>query len=356
MVQRFHRFSMSGLFRGVATSGLALLLGCFNGEDAFDVNRLEVQGTQTLPTARSSARVFYSGHSLSEGLPDIVRNIAQSRGDRFIATEHNFPGSTIRERASAPWPRQSVLDEEYDTLVVTERHDLLYTLLFENTLPSLLELQKRVAAGRAAPVTFLYQSWLEIDLDAPQHFVDFERHALVVWECTASALNRRLPGDRQSGLTLVLPGGWALAELVEQISKGRIVGLRGSLSDNLRRVFGDSVHLTALGRYYMGALHYAFLFYKSPVGTLPPMGLSKSLARDLQQLAWQMSQKYSRISEASARREASVCRDYAVQVMANRFTSHPRDGARAGVLRRWKQTYDLQRSYSDASSAANPFR
>ena len=101
---------------------------------------------------RDHVRAFYSGHSLSEGVPEVVEQIARSLGHRLNFEVQVLGYSFLRQRtkgeipSASEWPgyragynRRSVglnVAEElrrprrlapgykYDVLVVTERHDL----------------------------------------------------------------------------------------------------------------------------------------------------------------------------------------------------------------------------------------
>lgn len=50
----------------------------------------------------------------------------------------------------------------------------------------------------------------------------------------------------------------------------------------------DDIHLSALGTYYAGLVHYATLYRQSPVGLPAAQGVSEARARMLQELAWEV--------------------------------------------------------------------
>lgn len=335
---------------------LTLTSGCQKGEKNFDISRLALPETSTSEGSRDDVRALYSGHSLSEGLISVVEQIASSHGEHFWAQEHNRPGSTAKERLHAEWPPAVRTAAALDALLVTERHDLLYTLLFEDTLPSLLAIHARLEPASPNVQLLLYHSWLEIDFDAPEQFVDYERHALVLWECTVSAFNRERLASKRPANAQVLPAGWALAALVEHVKEGALPELSLDPNAGVRMLFRDNVHPSAVGRYYLGALNYSFLFRKTPEGTPAPPGLRPKLARKLQQFAWQQALAYAPRAKAAGMRRAELCRDYAAQVMTKRFVDHPRDGEATLALRRWKQRYDFRSAFSDPNASNNPFR
>jgi len=101
---------------------------------------------------RDHVRAFYSGHSLSDGVPEAVEQIASSlrhrldfetqsmgysllrqrtKGEVISATEwpgyragHNRKGAGLNVTEELRQPRRLGPGEKYDVLVVTERHDL----------------------------------------------------------------------------------------------------------------------------------------------------------------------------------------------------------------------------------------
>ena len=378
-----------GLLGGaVLLGGLGLGLRAVGYFEApFDHGRLELPSAPLHDnwSPRASVRAFYSGHSLSDGIPAEVQAIAQSRGQSLDYQFQSIPGSLIRQRTKgenpdAPdWPGFSAGEnlagsglnveaelqrrpahgpnpDAYDFLVVTERHDLPYAVYREHTIDYLRVLQNRLIEGNAQAQNYLYHSWLEIDLDRPEHFVGYERAALPLWECVASAVNRGLEADGRRDRVRVLPGATALAELVEQLARGTLAGARGATArERIQPLFSDHVHLTPLGRYFIGAVHYAVLFGQSPEGSPAPAGVSPEFARELQRIAWQHVKSYAPRAQAAAQRGAAVCTDYAVQVMCPAFSAHPRDESSVSIISSLKQNWLCRRGFAPDGADA-PFR
>jgi hypothetical protein len=354
----------------------------------FDPARLELPPAQLRlepMKASTSLRAFYSGHSLADGVPEDVLAIAQSRGQSLEFEFQSIPGSLIRQRTKgedpdAPgWPGFSAgknrggsgLNVEaelrrhpahgpnpdaYDLLVVTERHDLPYAVYHERTIPYLRVLEDRLIEGNPDARTLLYHSWLEIDFAAPRHFVDYERKALPLWECVASAVNHGLAADGRRDRITVLPGATALAALVERLDRGEVPGAPGETSrERIQALFRDQVHLSPLGRYFIAAVHYAALFGQSPEGSAAPAGVSPELAGELQRLAWQHVSDYAPRAAAAAQRGADVCTDYATDVMCPAFAAHPRGESSVGIISNLKQNWHCRRGFSDTGTANQPF-
>jgi hypothetical protein len=383
---------LRALLAGFVVLGVLAMFGLARGlgylEGGFDRARLELEPAAPLAEAlkpATSLRAFYSGHSLADGVPAEVLAIAHSRGQNLEFEFQSMPGSLIRQRTKgedpdAPgWPGFSAgknragsgLDVEaelrrrpahgpnpsaYDVLVVTERHDLPYAIYHEHTLRYLRVLQDRLIEGNPQAKTLLYHSWLEIDLAAPQKFVDYERAALPLWECVASAVNRGLAADGRPDRISVLPGGTALAELVERLVQGNVAGATGATPrERVQALFTDDVHLTPLGRYFIGAVHYAALFGQSPEGGAAPAGVSPELAAELQRLAWAHVSGYAPRAAAAAERGAALCTDYATHVMCPAFAAHARGEPSLNVISSLKHNWQCRQAFSDPGDGGPPF-
>jgi hypothetical protein len=271
----------------------------------------------SLPNARTRARVFFSGHSLLDNpLPEFVTQIAESQGQDLKWNQQNILGSLLsaRTKGDGAWEgyrrgknrEGSNLDvvqelrspatlgpgERYDTLVVTERHDLLYTLQAEGTLEYLRHLHDRFIEGNPEGVTYLFQGWLHLDKERPEAWLDYEGRSLLAWECTASRVNLALEADGRNDRVVTLPGGEALVALVQHVLAGGVRGLSGPPARRLDALFSDSVHLTPVGAYFMAAVVYASVLRKSPVGAKGPPGASPETVEDLQRIAWSVTSGY----------------------------------------------------------------
>jgi hypothetical protein len=343
-------------------SGASFVARWLLAPEAFDEQRLNgpdaARSSQAPARARSDRRVFYSGHSLSDGLPEEVQRIASSKGgglNSHFAIE-SFPGSLIRQRVAKRRGGFLRGDDTYDALVVTERHDLPYAARVEDTTRFLKQMHEELVARDPSAETFFYQVWLEIDFDRPELFVTYERRALVFWECIASAVNAKLAEEGRAGRVRVLPGAAALAELVDRMIAGTVDGAPGgSPRERVQSLFVDRVHPSEIGRYFMGAVHYAALFEASPEGAALPDGVSPALGASLQRLAWQYTSAYAPHAAASSAREMAVCREYAARVMCPLFEAHPRDAEPEHPLRLWRRKRACQAAYGSVAGPESPF-
>src|SRR5690349_4430355 len=114
--------------------------------EKFSGERLRVDGPDEQLEARSGKlRAFYSGHSLSDGVPEGVAEIATSFGGSLEFDVQSFSGSTIAQRLlDQNLDRLRLPGATYDAFVITERHDLPYVLLHDDTVWSFFKLYLRV--------------------------------------------------------------------------------------------------------------------------------------------------------------------------------------------------------------------
>ncbi len=277
----------------------------------------------TLGNALSSARVFLSGHSLTDDpLGEFMSSIAQSLATPMWWNEQIVLGSPIRARtrgdnaADASFSGygsgknrggssglnvaaelanpQTLGGQRYDTLVLTERHDLANVLLWEDTVRYTRHFHERLVTGNARANSYLYHSWLEVmNKSDPSAWINYERAAAPAWQCVAARVNQSLAGEGRGDRMAYLPAGLALANLVEQATRSGVAGISGgSVRETMDRLFSDDVHLTRTGAYYMALVSYASVYRRSPVGAWAPADVTAQQARALQDIAWQSVASY----------------------------------------------------------------
>lgn len=362
----------------------ALMMGGY-GSSAMSQETRGAAGTSAW-APRDHVRAFYSGHSLSEGVPEVVEQIARSLGHRLSFETQVLGYSFIRQRTkgevpSAPdWPgyraghnrrsvglnaaeelknpRRLASGDKYDVLVVTERHDLPAVAREERTAFYLAEMAKHLLAGNPDAEVLLYHTWLYIDPDAPWPWIDYERAISPMWECIASRANLDLPPRGDVPRVRVLPGGSALAELAAALWEGKVPGVtESSPGTRVRLLFSDNVHMSDVGRYYLALVHYAVLFGRSPEGAAVPKPLSAETGKYMQTLAWQYAAAYGQRANASAQRDMAACRTLMQDDVCPAYVAF-RQGIRVPVLatlKRQLDTYRCRREYADEHDPENPF-
>lgn len=350
-----------------------------------------VKGEQLVPAAqsawrpRSEVHAFYSGHSLSDGVPELIEAIASARGERFEYEVQTAGYSLLRERTKGKDPTAAAytgyrsgnnrvgsgLDvaaelraptrlsrgARYDALVVTERHDLPMVAWEEETPLYLAHIAEQLRAGNPKGEVYFYHSWLDLNVEDPLAWVAYERSVGRMWECVASRANQLLGSAGDVPVVRVLPGGSALAELVAALWEGKAPGLeRLTPEARVRLLFRDNVHPTLAGRYYMALLHYAVLYGRSPEGAAVPSTVDPALATYMQRVASEQALRYGRIANAAARRDLAACRDYAQREVCPSY--HRLRSGEVGffaALERKAKVYVCQRHYGEADGPRNPF-
>jgi hypothetical protein len=350
------------------------------------VNEKLVENSSYVWPVRTQVRAFYSGHSLSDGVPEAAARIADALGTRLSFEVQSVGYSLLRERTKGERPDApgwdgylrgsnragsglDVLRElrapsrveggHYDALVVTERHDLPDVAATEQTATYLAHIAAQAWAGSPEADVLFYHVWLPLDVGAPEAWIAYERAAERLWECIASRANLTLGrhGEAAAPRIRVLPGAAALAAAVEALWRGEVPGIEASSpTARVRLLFADDVHLSPAGTYYMGLVHYAVLFGRSPVGAPRVAGLSEAAARHLQQLAFAQATAYAPRADAAARRDMEACRAYAEQTLCPAYAALR--SSQGGVLARLKRplkSLQCARRYADREAAENPF-
>lgn len=368
---------------GVALLALLILNG--DGGSAMSEEARKVDGTSVW-APRDRVRAFYSGHSLTEGVPEVVAQIARSLGHRLDFEVQVLGYSLLRQRtkgevpSASEWPgyraghnrrgtglnvaeelrrpQRLAPGDKYDVLVVTERHELPAIAREERSAFYLTEMANHLLAGNPDAEVLFYHSWLHVNPDAPWPWIDYERAVATMWECVASRANLDLPARADGPRVRVLPGGGALAELVAELWEGKVPSVSAhSPGARVRLLFSDSVHMSDVGRYYMALVNYAVLFGRSPSGAPIPARISKEMGGYMQTLAWQYVDTYGRTAHAAVQRDMATCRNLMQEQVCPAYVAF-RQGMRVPVVatfRRQLDTYFCRREYADGQDPANPF-
>jgi hypothetical protein len=227
----------------------------------------------TGPPLGGARGVLFSGHSLININSPIWFEQISERAGRDVRYELQMGvGSPMSVRLACPRSGQqadgnpisfSVLSElarpgAYDTLVLTERHDIVTTILYEASTSMTRRFRDALREGNPSARAFLFESWFTIDLANPEAFRARQARELVAWQCIASRVNETR-GDMAP--MLVVPAGQAISELVSDVLAGRAPGFA-----TLRDVFLDDVHLTPDANYLVALIHYGVVHQEAPRG------------------------------------------------------------------------------------------
>jgi hypothetical protein len=305
------------------------------GDNAIFANGFEMNLAQSNPK-----NIFISGHSLMDNpYADFLESISVDKGvTGYRWNQQNGIGSPIRVRTSGNnlppnnWqgyhqgknrdgvdmdviaelrsPMTIGIGNLYDVLLITERHDLMDTIFFEFTSSLLRHYHDRMLEGNLNAKTLFYQSWLFIDPNNPQEWIDHETLMVNAWECVAEKVNLTLESDALNKTVSVVPAGLALSNLLTRILNNEVTGFTGTDLDKIDQLFDDNVHLNAEGVFYMAAVSYSSVYGTSPVGATIPVGINIATGEDLLQIAWENVNNYRQNYQVKT---MSQCRD----VMAN---------------------------------------
>lgn len=224
--------------------------------------------------AATPQRVFFSGHSLlDEPVPRDLALVAASLGPPLQVERHTPFGSSIRDRLNAGAAARPPVG--VDTLVVTEQHTLIGNLVWNDSRRQLRQLHDAFIAANPQGRTWFHASWLNRSADT-RRWIAYERAASPVWQCLATAVNAELAAEGRSDRIEFLPAAALLAALVERAARGEVPGVSADA------LFGDDVHLSPLGAYFVALVVYATLFERAPDGAAVPEGLDGAAARTLQ--------------------------------------------------------------------------
>ena len=295
---------------------------------------------EVLPSQNIPKNIFISGHSLMDNpYANYLESISTDKGVvDYHWNQQNGIGSPIRIRTSGNnlppnnWQgyhqgkNRDTIDMDviaelrspmtigvgnlYDILLITERHDLMDTIFYEYTNSLLRHYHDRMLEGNSNAKTLFYQSWLYIDPNNPQAWIDHETLMVNAWECVAEKVNLTLEADALNKTVSVIPAGLALSNLLTRILNNQVAGFIGTDLEKIDQLFDDNVHLNAEGVFYMAAVSYASVYGLSPVGAAIPAEINTATGEDLLQIAWENVNDYRQNYQVKT---MAQCRD----VMAN---------------------------------------
>ncbi len=299
----------------------------------------------------TSANILFSGHSLLENpIPAITTAIADDKGRGNDWERHNIPGSPLRVRTrggtSGPWvgyqqgsnrdgdgmdiiaelanPTRLAAGEHYDTLVITERHDPLDTLVWENSVGYLRDYHDRVAE-HADSRTLFWQAWPDIDKSDPGRWISYVRAEVGVWECIAAKVNASLASEDRPAAVTVAPGALVYAAVVEAALAGDVPGIGGTQRQRLDALFSDNVHPTEVASYALAAAVYAAVYRASPEGAAVADFAAADTLAALERIAWEVVNTYP--TATRSRRDLGECRTTVIPaVCAEYYAIRDRNG------------------------------
>lgn len=234
-------------------------------------------------TSAQDLHAFYVGHSLSDGVIEMVNSLAAHHPEvGFTFRYQSIPGSPLfynwdaKQRDDYPVndpfycgfyePSRGLPNGSFTTLVLTESVPRRMANIADTYqyADSFLVYAK---AFNPATKVFLYEVWHCLESGTPTgcaYDVDTApwrqrlNDDLPMWHSVVDTLNARHPSPEP---VCLIPGGQAMAALYDSIQAGNVPGISA-----IHQLFSDDIHLTDVGKYFVGCVHFATLYGTSPVG------------------------------------------------------------------------------------------
>ncbi len=293
------------------------------------------------PSPPTAVKAFYLGHSLSDGIPEMIWGLAKNEPSvRFEFGYQRINGSPLRHQWNqlltvshkdyldevdkemlkvfdpvAPEPcvyRYSFFDDSlglpaggYTHLVLTEsvpRYPAPGWGNIEDTYRYVDSFYTYASRYNPGIKPYLYEVWHCINSGTPTG-CSYDKDSgpfrqrltddLPMWEEVVDRFNRKNPHQQMK----LIPVGQAIGNLHDAIERKEVPGI-----DSLRQLFTDDIHVNDTLRYLSACVHYATLFERSPVGLTgelnriwgePYLRLNKEMALVLQRIAWETVQRYT---------------------------------------------------------------
>lgn len=311
------RTAISAGFRSIAVGAMLLAtMGPLAGFAAPAANAdATTSATLTRPAAAAerakSWKVFWVGHSLLSGIPDVVSALvtASPEGLRMDWKEQNIPGAPLHFQWTEPErdgkfqyePRfQARYDKalaagDVDTVVLTDSVPRGGSWQENETYEQLVKFAEYAWSKNAKTRIFYYETWSCLDTGTEQG-CEWDTHSptrklkwlerveadKAMWRRIVARANAKLaeaPDAKPGREIRMLPGGPALAAAVREAEAGKLPGLQG-----IDDFFHDRIHANALGTYIVGCVHYATVTGRSPVGL--PYRIKERWGRDWWTREW----------------------------------------------------------------------
>jgi hypothetical protein len=269
-------------------------------------------------------RTFYVGHSLADGIPDMVQSLADNHPtasfDNWIfqigigaGLEWQWQHKALNNYQSLPPHYYGFYDPSFGlraggfkAVVLTESVPRFFGNNAWDPMISTYQFADSfyTYAARYNPGIqgYIYEIWHCLKSGTPtgcawdinaspwrQRLADDLR----MWESIVDTLNAR---HKPAKPVCLIPGGQGLARLHDAIKAGSVPGI-----SNIESIFSDDIHLTDVGRYFIACIHFAMLHRQSPVGLthqlysqwgVPYTPPTPAQALRFQQIAWETVTQY----------------------------------------------------------------
>jgi len=224
--------------------------------------------------AQQIKKVLFLGNSYTQvnNLPQLVHDIAKSRGDSLFFDSNTPGGCTLQQHSTNSTSLSKINSNNWDYVVLQEQSQLPSfspSQVQTDVLPYADTLNNKIKANDSCTTTIFYMTWGRQNGDA-------SNCATYPPICTYSGMQQRL---RDSYLLMgqmfgaeVCPGG---------VAWKRVRDTHPTMS----LYQPDESHPTTIGSYLIACTFYASIFHKSPIGASAPSGVTLIDALILQQIA-----------------------------------------------------------------------
>ncbi len=267
-----------------------------------------------------SVNAFYMGHSLSDGVVDMVKSLSDDDEEVNMNFRYQtIPGSPLRWNWQAkdrqdytlnlPFysgfyhPAYGLPSGNFNVFVMTESVPR-YPSIINETYQYADSLLRYALHHNPNTQVYLYEVWHCINSNTPNP-CSYDVPAatwkqrlsddLPMWESVVERLNQQ---NTPRNPVCLIPAGQALIRLYEAIEAKSVPGIT-----SYRDLFSDDIHMNDLGRYFVACVHFSVIHKKSPVGLTHQLkdmwgraygAPTPEQAARFQQIAWEAVNLYPR--------------------------------------------------------------
>ena len=253
---------------------------------------------------------LFIGHSLiGPDIPEIVENFSELRKPAAEVDIHIINGAPIKynwensHKAEGMDARAALAQNSYDAVILTEAIPLRNHLQWSGTSEFARKFHQLALSKNPSARFFIYETWHSLDSgtgktiqwDDLDHIpwrnrLDMD---LPLWQGIVDDLNAAKP--RSAPRVQLIPVGQAFARLYDEIAAGNVPKVR-----SIEAFFGDKIHTSDLGDYFVSLIHYATVYGGDP-RTVPnvvmaswnrPVRVKPETAKALKRIAYETVRGY----------------------------------------------------------------
>ncbi len=274
-----------------------------------------------LESLAQDVKAFYIGHSLSDGIIDMVNSLSSHHDSvNFEFRYQTIPGSPLRWNWQAKDRNDYNTNNPYycgfyndtfglpagdfDVLVLTESVPR-FTSIINESYEYADSFYRFATAQNPNTKIYIYEVWHCIKSGTPTE-CDYDIDAnpwrqrldddLPMWESVVDTLNNRF---NPTNPVCLIPAGQGLAALYDSIQANAIPGIT-----SINQLFSDDIHINDIAKYFVACIHFSMLHGKSPVGLTNQLSNmwggnyteipTAAQALKFQEIAWYIANNYAK--------------------------------------------------------------